>query len=407
MMSNPNPSSGETPKKDVPNPEPPKLDAILPDDPPIAHGEVLGHFDDYQRKVESEWESAKEAYHQKIDQMMEEFLKETLPKDLNSHPDEMAAPPPPRQERPQPSSSKRTSDPAEAAARARLEALLSRAQHNLPRGRPSPFLLDHGPARRFSLRWFASLADRWRSQVWIGLSLALSLAMIWPVASRFRPPSIGTLPYKHATGPQIVNEKIYVADWLRKALFVHDLEQGLPIVAVENVPNAFITGFALTDKRLWTVDGFNGKILQHTLEAEHPVTREISTPGPKPVGLSWDGTDLWTGDAQTKMIYRHHGTDPEEVIESFELPRDIGLTSIQVKAKRFWVLDGKSRELLVFRQQSPARLLQRVDLDSVLKEGMPSGLFVDEKNAWIVTENPSTLQRVPLRNLIGKPLPPA
>src|SRR5436309_1601707 len=54
--------------------DPPKLDAIFPDDLPPAAAELVGDIDNYQKRMEKEWESAKSSYEKKINHIMEEFM---------------------------------------------------------------------------------------------------------------------------------------------------------------------------------------------------------------------------------------------------------------------------------------------------------------------------------------------
>ena len=100
----------------------------------------------------------------------------------------------------------------------------------------------------------------------------------------------------------------------------------------------------------------------------------------------------------SKILYRLRADDPTEVRDQFDLPL-AHVTAINIQAKRLWAMDGKAREVTLFRLQKPLKTLGTYDLDPFIRGATPTGLSISGKNAWIVTENPSAILRIPLRKL--------
>src|SRR5258708_29373214 len=86
-MKQPNPDPKITPQNQ-PKLKDPQLEAVLPDSLPFSSGELLGTLDEVQKKIDSEWETAKNDYHERIDNLMESFVKENF-----SAPEEKSASP--------------------------------------------------------------------------------------------------------------------------------------------------------------------------------------------------------------------------------------------------------------------------------------------------------------------------
>ena len=206
------------------------------------------------------------------------------------------------------------------------------------------------------------------------------------------------LPYSHTMGPILLNDRVYIFDWFRRSLYVHEDKNGFPIRSVETVPNTLASGMALSAKILWSLDSLDKKILLHATSPDHQVTSSFSTPGEKPVGLYYDGTDLWSADLAEKQLYRHHGNDVEDIRDRFPLP-DLTLTSFTFRKSRLWILDGKSRLINVYRLQKPMAQIGSFDLDPFLKGASPTGFAIDGRKLVLVTENPSVLIRIPIERL--------
>jgi hypothetical protein len=368
--------------------DPPKLDAILPDDVPASAAELVDDIATYQQRMEKDWESAKIAYENKINRIMNEFISEGLPKldDELSSVDARAAKP---------------SSPSRNPGGARLQDLIHQLEKEL-RGSsrkstvhpgflspadPEPMQLGWtSPARRFSMR----------AKIAAGLA-AISIAGIFFWSTQWR--VIQTpIPYAHTLGPIIANHNIYIMDWFRKMLFVHKDDAELTIKSVETLPNNLATGIAMSEKTLWSLDGLDLKLNLHTTSVDHQVTSSVAAPDTKPVGLFFDGTDLWSADQDAYKLYRHRGNDVEEIRDTFPLP-DMTITSFLFKKTQLWILDGKSRLVLVYRLQKPLLKLASYDLDSLVKQASPTGMALDGNTLLIVTENPASLVRIPLFRL--------
>lgn len=356
----------------------PKLDAILPDDLPPAAAELVGDIDSYQKRMEKEWDSAKVAYEEKINRIMEEFM-------INQ------GQPPAHEEKPKP----RSSSPRNERLRdlmGELEKEMRRADHASKRfspfARPSMESMQLGwkPTLNFRLKKYAPWAA--------GVMMVISAGAFFS-SSRVQ---IDTLPYTHTLGPLVAKDKIYILDWFRKSMYVHKDASGLPILSVEPVANNLATGIAMSEKTMWTLDGLDRKILLHTTTPEHQVTSDVETQGTKPTGLFYDGLDLWSADDAAKRLYRHRGNDIEDIRDSFPMP-DITVTGFGFYNNRFWILDGKSRLINVYRLQKPMLQLGSFDLDPFVKGATPTGFTISGKKILIVTENPVSLIRIPLSRL--------
>ncbi len=330
----------------------PKLDAIFPDNLPPAAAELVGDIDNYQKKLESEWKSAKVHYEDKINRIMEEFMN------------------------------------------ARSSTIKDIPQK--PRSHEELFPRFNFEPERTPLAWNKARNFPWKKWVpWAAAVVVLSGLGFFYNALAIQ---VDTLPYTHTLGPVVWKENIYIADWFRKTLFVHRNAKGLPIVSVEPLPGSLATGIAISDKTIWTLDGLDLKINLHATTADHQVTESVDTQGQKPAGLFYDGLDLWSADQDARRLYRHRGNDIEEIRDTFPLP-EIMATAFGFFNNRLWVLDGKARLVNVYRLQKPLLELGSFDLDPFLNGATPTGFTIVGRKMWIVTENPVSLVRVPLSRL--------
>lgn len=379
-----------SPKED-PNQTNPEINlepkATPPEDaPPLSPADILSSIDEYQKKLELTWESTKSEYQKRMDDILQDYLKDEPEEPINH---------------PFPENEKRTKNSPDDrvppfSKTASFKSMLTQAERALQNSERENRLsvVYRGPA-------VSPLPVRVKK--WAKTSLLLSVAgalgaVSFFCFSLFHVAPNNPLPYSHAAGPVIVGNRIYVVDWLRKSLFIHALKRDVPILAVENVPNNFVTGLAVSGAHLWTVDGFGRKIIQHALTPEHQIIREITTPAKSPAGLFWDGRDLWSADTESQTLYRHKGNDPEEILDQFQIP-DAKITSFYIRENRVWTVDRDARVVSVFRLQNPLKALGSFDLDPFLEKAVPSGLWVHKSNLWIVTESPTRLLRIPLRKL--------
>lgn len=366
-------------------------------DIPPSSAELIDNLDSYQKRVENEWDSAKASYQAKINQIMEEFLKQGF---TVENPTKTAgATPPPRPDKPEtmgppPPPKSHTQDPYIAKLLSRVEEEL---RHVDRKGPKVPFFGSEGTGLGLPWKpsWKQRLLVEWKKTL-LGLMGAICIGSAFYYF--FTSPRLIDLPYGHTLGPVIIGDKIYISDWFRKALYVHQLKRGLPLLSVENLPNSFATGLAFDAKSVWTMDSIERKFLKHALTADHQVNASFDTPGKKPMGLFHDGTDLWSADLEEKKLYQHRGNDIEDIKDEFVIP-DITLGALAMRNNRVWILDSNSRELSVHRLQKPLKPLGAFDLDPFLKGATPTGFSFQGKDVWILTENPSRLIRVPLRKI--------
>jgi hypothetical protein len=283
----------------------------------------------------------------------------------------------------------------------RLETLLQRVERTLRDAEKKPRGLsfsDWDKPRIVNVSWF-SFRERMRRRFFIVLPVVGLVAFgVWFGLLKNRVATVTDLPYPHPSCLDITNGKVYIVDWFRKALFVHEFKAGLPLLSVENLPNNFVTGLAFNNKSFWTLDGFSQKIIEHAFSNEHRVMGSVPSPGKKSVGLLWDGTDLWTADLEGKKLYRLYGNDISTIRNQYTLPAG-SATAFYLKNNRLWLLDGLSREIVIYRLQEPLRQLTVYDLDPFLRGGSPTGIYVEEKKIWVLTDGPSRLIQIPIRTL--------
>ncbi len=354
----------------------PELGAILPD--------MFSDLDNYQQKIEQDWEETKNSYKNKINDILEDFMAQN-PATGEKTPS-MSKPSAPSEPRIEPVSS----------AEERMERLLSRVERSLHSSEERSRIFSGWRMERpsiINIGWDGSheTLRRWRG---LGLAAAAALLIIGGAYSHFfRIADVTPLPYIHPSTIAFVDDKAYIVEWFRKALYEHRLEKDFPINQVENIPNNFLSGVAFSDKHLWTLDAFGKQFLQHSLSGDHRVLKSFPTPADKPAGLYFDGTDIWSADLSEKKIYRHHAADPESIKMEYGFA-NFNVTSLYFKQNRLWVLDGKSRMVYQCRLEDPLRVVATYDLDPVLKGATPNDFTMRGDTLWLLTENPPQLMRL-------------
>lgn len=394
-------SHAERDRKDDSNSQPavPELGAILPGEPLPTPSEIFGSMDDYQKRIQSEWETAKNTYEKKINQIMEEFLNQKLLSTLGPDDPTLGAYSEADAKKKRAEESKPYVAPS--SNNERLEDIIARVEKTLQMADRETGLFSGFGRRRPSIinaSWFP-LRQRLSRLMGPFLFIAtVSAAAAYFIFAPITFPTQTSLPYTHVAGPVFADGKVYLVDWFRKTLYVHSARRGMPIVSVETMPNNFVTGLAISNSYIWTADGLGRSILQHATTPDHRVSLKVDSPGAKPVGLFWDGNSLWSADAETKTLYRHQGNDIEIVNDQYAVP-EAGITAFVLKENRVWLLDGKSRRINVYRLEDPLRLLATFDLDPFLKGANPVGITMNNDDLWVSTEDPPALIRVSRRRL--------
>jgi hypothetical protein len=233
--------------------------------------------------------------------------------------------------------------------------------------------------------------------VFLLVLLGATLAGIYSYWGRAQ---ITPLPYTHTVGPVLDGDKIYIADWFRKTLFIHENSKEFRIVAVEPLPNDYTTGLSLVNGQVWSLDGYGRQMLKHSLSADRAVADKISVPGLNPVGLFWDGSSLWSADKESKIIYRYQSHDFGAVKYQYTVP-SASIDGFYLKDNRLWIVDGKSQEIVVYRLADPLVPLTRFNLGKIVGAASPTGLAITSRQALVLTENPSQLISIPLHRLHG------
>lgn len=339
--------------------------------------EIFSEMDAYQEKLTSDWEAAKNSYQAKINDIMSDFIKE---KGLDKENLSVLLP-----------------EETEKKSPGKIEHLLARAEKLLrPREKKTAIPLwqsSHGSdfvyESQSRLRRMVRLPSFWLALLAVvGLSSYIFL----------RTPAPVSLPYSHTAGLVVTPQKIYVVDWLRKALFVHRNSLGFPLISVENMPNDFLAGLAITKSKVVSLNSFSMQVVEHDTSPEHLVTDHHVAPGTQASAMYYDGNDLWMADDGGKKLFQFHGLDAGETKEEFHFA-GIAVTGLVVEEGRVWILSKKSRTLTLFRLEDPLRQLAVYDLDPILKGAAPTAIDIKGKTLWLTTETPATLRRVPLRSL--------
>lgn len=361
-----NPAAGKTPA----GPDP--VDDISPSPAEVVNPDAFRH------QLDEEWTSARDAYQERISAIMDEFLHKGVDRDTPE------AGPAPKAQR----ASRSPRDGMEQAlARMAQELGAYEARARSAAAAATPLALP-APTPKSKNKWI------------IGGAAAAFLLIAGAIAlwSHAQVQAYTPLPYARTGAIAVEDGKIYIADWFRKSLYVHADKRNVPILAVESLPSNLLTGMAVHSDALWAADGLTSELVRHTPTADHRVVEKFPAPGDKPAGLVLDKGSLWTTSAAENKIYRLRADDPQEITEEFDFP-DITVTALQIRDRRLWALDGKSREIYVFRLQKKLKSLATLDLDPFLRGGTPTGLAIKGRDAWIVTENPAAIVRIPLRRL--------
>lgn len=345
-----------------------------PEDMSASEAELVDAADTFEQKMNEDFRSARSAYQNRFSSIMDEFLNKGLEGEKRE--------PPPASRRASPS-------------RDDMEAMMTRMAREMRAYEAGARAGAAAAATPAALALPAPEAPR-RTRLYIAAAGALALIAGATVFAQMRQVAAYTpLPYARTGAIAVAEGKIFIGDWLRKSLYVHEAKRGAPILAVESLPVNLLTGLAVDRDSLWTADGLASEIARRSKTSDH-VTFETFRAPANTAGLALDGTSIWT--TGKGRLYRLRADDPTDVAETFDMP-DVTVTALQLRNRRVWVLDGKSREIAVFRLQKDLKPLATLDLDPFLRGGAPTGLAISGSDAWIVTENPSAIVRVPLRKL--------
>lgn len=399
-MSSPERDRENNPKSDSSKSEKsPDFDAVLPSSPsPSSHpeashdpAEVFDEIDAYQKKIEKEWSQAKKNYQEKIDQIMDDFLKR------NSAPEEKP--------KHQPKPSQPDKKPGRLEPDPRLEELMEKAKKALERSAKSVErlpVLDRSNEAIINAAWKPVKTKRlpFIGRLWPLLLLAAVCTA--GLFYYFHVPSVTPLPYSHAFGLYRDGNKFYVVDWFRQTLYVHEKRRGFPIVSVEAFPNKFVTGFTRRPNGFLSINGMTGEFYEHAQTEDHRVltTKELSSPNPG--GLTFDGRNVWMADNGKKIVFKIHGGDLDEVLDKYRFDRG-PISGMTLYEGRLWALNSETREITVYRIENPLRVLAVFDLDPFINGGKPTGISVADRLVWIVTESPSQILKISKKRLHQAP----
>jgi hypothetical protein len=340
--------------------------------PDLSPAEVMDSRD-FEHKLDEEWQSTREAYQERISSIMDDFLTKGL---------DQETPEPPPSSRSRGSGVSR--DALESAVRRMAQEMRNFENRQRAAAATAPLALP-APARKPRTKWIAGAI--------VALAVIAGLYGIW---SYQQVGAYTPLPYARTGAVLILDGKIYIADWLKKSLYVHAERRGAPILSVEGLSSELLTGLAANERGMWTTDGLTNEIARRAKTPDHSVVEKFKAPADRPEGLVIDRDAMWT--TAGGKLYRLRSDDPSDVVEKFAIP-GVSVTALQMRDRRLWALDGKAREIAVFRLQKDLKPLATLDLDPFLRGGTPTGLAIQGSDAWIVTENPAAIVRVPLRKL--------
>lgn len=141
---------------------------------------------------------------------------------------------------------------------------------------------------------------------------------------------------------------LWVSEWNGKLLAFDARRPDAPVRSVMTAPGGPYRPVAMAfgAGNLWTLDASQARIIRYKADKPDQLLSSRPSPGPAPTALAYDGRSLWSFDAANKAIYRHDEDDGS--YKSFSLGQEAVATAMAWVDGRLWVVDVKSRQLLVF-----------------------------------------------------------
>jgi len=141
---------------------------------------------------------------------------------------------------------------------------------------------------------------------------------------------------------------LWIAEWNGKLLAFDPRRPDAPVRSVTTAPGGPYRPVAIAfgGGNLWALDAAQARIIRYKADQPDQVLSSRPSPGPAPTALAYDGRSLWSFDAANKALYRHDEDDGS--YKSFALGQDVIATAMAWVDGKLWVVDVKTRQLLVF-----------------------------------------------------------
>ena len=241
-------------------------------------------------------------------------------------------------------------------------------------------------------------APRRRPRLWPAAALSgaalAALLVLWAGRTLRKPETAADFPLTspRAVSLSLADGRLLSLDPERQLLYYVDARTG-EISGIQKLAAPDLAAVAFGSDCLWAITN-GGCVRQYATTPDHSLLRTYDVGLTRGGPLAWDGKALWIGAPQAARRY--------EVGETLSLSRVIDLPGVtpaglQARDGALWVLDAAGRKALRYRldgQPSPDATL---DLSRILAaDAAATGVAVSPSHAWVVTDNPGALHRLPL-----------
>jgi hypothetical protein len=234
--------------------------------------------------------------------------------------------------------------------------------------------------------------------------------MAWPLRQRWQalPREIHasySLPLGRMTGLALRQGMALTIDTDKQALISIDTRTGT-IASREKFPNPSLRGFAWGQDSFWSSDSESGFIYRHGPKEPHSLINAF--PSTRPVAVLYhDGETLWASDVRSELIHFFSLSDASSEASltkkgEYSLP-GIVAGGFHKAEDVLWVLDSLGRKVRRYRIGEGNKLspIDSIDLGAWLTPASEiAGFAVDAENLWLITDNPASLHRFALDELV-------
>lgn len=159
------------------------------------------------------------------------------------------------------------------------------------------------------------------------------------------------LPTSSVSGIWFEDDKIYLADWFDRVIYVLDKStvldarkgKGVPPQKVDMKKYSLI-GLAVFDNSYWITDIDKKSIIRLDMSETPALLEKHNAPGPSPSALFSDGQGMWTADSVYRKIYRHTADSRFAVVDV--ISPEVGyLAGFFILKDKLYVADGDNNTL--------------------------------------------------------------
>lgn len=151
--------------------------------------------------------------------------------------------------------------------------------------------------------------------------------------------------------------------------------------------------------RLWSLDAWSQRIAEHAVLPPFALLQTWTVEGVQPVDMTWDGESLWVLDREEQILARLSPDDPSLVEQRIVLPAGWDVSAVDYEGDSFWGYDESSQKLIRFTAP-PVRVQEEFVLGRHRRPSdVLSGLAVDRRFVWTVSEKSQSITRWSRRRL--------